>query len=199
MALAKNKTVRFAQVVERSGQPQVHTLWVTPAQDPALQQALRAHRVMTIAPGPGGKTDVGRVGFDTRGANGARRQFLIFPKSLERFEGARVVGIKFDLVAQPKRVAPGKSAILRLPPATSPRPAPASRRAPARPPHAAPPSVVPFPAPPRPTPSPTATRQTRAQARDEALTQALLAALEDLDQGRSAAARRRLARALAKK
>jgi hypothetical protein len=96
-----NKTVRFTQVVERSGKPQVHTLWLPPDKDPELQRAEKAHRVMTVESGvAGGKTDVGRVGFNAGTGNPA--QFLIFPKSLKRFEGARVVGIKFDLVAQPE-------------------------------------------------------------------------------------------------
>ena len=56
---------------------------------------------MTIEAGSaGGKTDVGKIGFET--GSGKPAQFLIFPKSLKSFEGARVVGIKFDLVAQPK-------------------------------------------------------------------------------------------------
>jgi hypothetical protein len=101
MAISQ-KTVRFARIVDKAGQPEVHTLWLPPDKDPQLKRAEKAHQVMTVAPNPtGGKTDVGIVGFDPdsskRGA-----QFLIFPKSLERFAGARVVGIKFDLVAQPK-------------------------------------------------------------------------------------------------
>jgi len=79
----------------------VHTLWLPPNKDPELQRAEKAHRVMTIESGaPGGKADVGRVGFDPDSARPA--QFLIFPKSLKSFEDVRVVGIKFDLVAQPK-------------------------------------------------------------------------------------------------
>lgn len=98
------KTVRFTQVVERSGEPQVHTLWLPPNKDPELQRAQKANRVMTIEPGSaGGKTDVGTIGFET--GSGKPAQFLIFPKSLKSFEGARVVGIKFDLVAQPKLAA----------------------------------------------------------------------------------------------
>jgi hypothetical protein len=104
VARAGIKTVRFTQVVERSGQPQVHTLWLPPDKDPELQRAQKAHRVMTIeSGGAGGKTDVGRVGFSPDSKRPA--QFLIFPKSLKTFEGARVVGIKFDLVAQPKLAA----------------------------------------------------------------------------------------------
>lgn len=111
---AGHKTVRFAKVVERSGQPHVHTLWLPPEKDPELQRAQKAGRVMTVErSASGSKTDVGVVGFDPAGPKNA--QFLIFPKSLKTFDGARVIGIKFDLVDQPK-VAPAhvpKSVIAR--------------------------------------------------------------------------------------
>ena len=100
MASAGSKSIRFAQVVERSGTPHVHTLWVKPENDPELQRAQKSGRVMTIEPGLGGsKADVGIVGFETSKPGS---QFLIFPKSLKRFSGRRVVGVKFDLVEQPK-------------------------------------------------------------------------------------------------
>jgi hypothetical protein len=96
-----NKAVRFSKVVERSGAPQVHTLWLRPDKDPELQRAQKAHRVMTVQSGAGGaKADVGTVGFKTDARGTA--QFLIFPKSLKQFEGARIVGVKFDLVRQPQ-------------------------------------------------------------------------------------------------
>lgn len=104
MARAGNKSVRFTKVVEESGEPHVHTLWLPPDKDPELQRAQKAHRVLTIESGTnGGKTDVGTVGFKPSAGN--RAQFLVFPKSLKRFEGARIIGIKFDLVAQPKLAA----------------------------------------------------------------------------------------------
>jgi hypothetical protein len=97
---ARKKTVRFTQGVERSGRPEVHTLWLPPDKDPELQRAQKAHRVMTIEPGSSGsKADAGTVGFERDAKLG---QFLIFPKSLKPFDGARVVGIKFDLIAEPK-------------------------------------------------------------------------------------------------
>ena len=101
---AGNKSVRFTRVVQRCGKPQVHTLWLPPEKDPELRRAQRAHRVMTVAPNTsGGKTDVGVVGFNLRA--GKHGQFLIFPRSLKRFDGARVVGIKFDFVGQAKPAA----------------------------------------------------------------------------------------------
>jgi len=48
----------------------------------------------------GGKADCGTIGFDRTHAQGA--QILIFPKSLRTFENAKIIGIDFDLVEQPK-------------------------------------------------------------------------------------------------
>jgi hypothetical protein len=101
VARAANKTVRFTRVVERSGRPHIHTLWLPPDKDPEFKRAREAHRVMTLEQTPGGgKADFGIVGFDAKHDHGG--QFLIFPKSIKPFEGARVVGVKFDLVEQPK-------------------------------------------------------------------------------------------------
>jgi hypothetical protein len=98
------KTVRFTRVVERSGQPHVHTLWVAPEKDPELKRARETNRVMVLERSGGtAKTDVGAVGFDPVRDKGA--QLLIFPKSLKPFEDARVIGIKFDLLEQPEVIA----------------------------------------------------------------------------------------------
>ncbi len=93
MKLLKTKTKRFADVVDAAGKPEVHTLWQKPAQDRHLQSEIKNHRVMTIQ-----KTETGRefgmAGFkETKGAT-----YLVFPKSLKRFENNRIVGINWDLV-----------------------------------------------------------------------------------------------------
>jgi len=89
----KTKTKRFADVVDASGKPEVYTLWQKPKQDRHLQSEIKNNRVMTIL-----KTDAGRefgmAGFKER--KGA--SYLIFPKSLKRFENRRIVGINWDLV-----------------------------------------------------------------------------------------------------
>jgi hypothetical protein len=90
--LLKVKTARFADVVEKAGEPEAYTLWQKPAQDRHLQSAIKNHRVMTIQQSDGG-TEFGIVGFKER--PGAR--YLVFPKSLKRFENRRIVGIKWDL------------------------------------------------------------------------------------------------------
>jgi len=93
MKLLKVKTARLAQVVEKAGQPQVYTLWQKPAQDRHLQSEIKNNRVMTIQRNDAG-TEFGMVGFkEKKGAS-----YLVFPKSLKRFENIRIVGINWDLV-----------------------------------------------------------------------------------------------------
>jgi hypothetical protein len=93
MKLLKVRTARFAQVVEKAGKPEVYTLWQKPAQDRHLQSEIENNRVMTIQKSESG-TEFGMVGFkEKKGAS-----YLIFPKSLKRFENERIVGINWDLV-----------------------------------------------------------------------------------------------------
>ena len=93
MKLLKVKTVRFAMVVEKAGKPQPYTLWQKPAQDRHLQSEIKNNRVMTIQKSEAG-SEFGMVGFkEKKGAS-----YLIFPKSLKRFENKRIVGINWDLV-----------------------------------------------------------------------------------------------------
>ena len=93
MKLLKVKTVRFAEVVEKAGQPDTYTLWQKPAADRHLQSQIKNNRVMTIKRSESG-SEFGVVGFkEQKGAS-----YLIFPKSLKRFENKRIVGINWDLV-----------------------------------------------------------------------------------------------------
>jgi hypothetical protein len=90
------KTARFADVVEKAGKPTPYTLW-TPAKDDAqFQRALKAHRVMSIHHETAGTAkDHGTVGY----TEDPKSLLLVFPKSVKRFEGKRVVGINYDLLA----------------------------------------------------------------------------------------------------
>ena len=89
------KTARFAAVVEAAGKPDTHLLLVSPETDKALQAAIKTHRVMTVHQElVGNKADHGTADFEPGGA----RQFLIFPKSISKFKGVRIVGIKYDLL-----------------------------------------------------------------------------------------------------
>ena len=93
MKLLKTKTARFAELVEKAGKPEVYTLWQKPAQDRHLQSEIKNNRVMTIQRSDTG-SEFGIVGFkEQKGAS-----YLIFPKSLKRFENKRIVGINWDLV-----------------------------------------------------------------------------------------------------
>jgi len=93
MKLLKVKTVRFAEMVEKAGRPQPYTLWQKPATDRHFQSALKNHRIMTIQQSDAG-SEFGLVGFKQEKTS----KYLMFPKSLKRFENKRVVGIKWDLV-----------------------------------------------------------------------------------------------------
>jgi hypothetical protein len=87
------KTARFAQVVQKSGDPEVYTLWQKPTADRHFQSSIKNHRTMTIQKSEAG-TEFGIVGFkECKGAN-----YLVFPKSLKRFENIRIVGINWELV-----------------------------------------------------------------------------------------------------
>lgn len=113
------KTVRFQKVVESSGKPEPHLVLVAPAKDSELQRAIKSGRLMTVFQASvGQKTDHGEIGFHA----GPSRQFLIFPKAVARFEGRRVVGIKYDLLDVPRASRREK------PVAEKKRPKAASRR-----------------------------------------------------------------------
>ena len=88
MKLLKTKTIRFSQIVEECGQPNVYTLWEKPAADRRFQAQLKNSRVMTVQKSQSG-TDFGIIGFkETKGA-----RYLVFPKSLKKFADKRVIGI----------------------------------------------------------------------------------------------------------
>ena len=92
MRVLKTKTTRFADVVESAGKPEPYTLWQKPAQDRRLQSEIKNHRVMTVLKTDSG-TEFGMVGFkEQKGGS-----YLVFPKSLKRFENNRIVGVNWDL------------------------------------------------------------------------------------------------------
>lgn len=180
------KTVRFAALIEASGAPQIHLAWAGPKDDSVLQKALRQHRVLTVHQRVrGAKKDFGVVGFEA--APGT--QYLIFPRSIRKFSGQRVVGIRYDLVADALPVAP------------SPRGPKKNSRVPS--PKAA--DVIAFPvskeetkpkhpsARPEPKPAKTAHRSEAAElAESDPIKREIRKAVADLSKGRVAAAKRRL-------
>lgn len=100
------KTARFATIVAKCGRPTLHLAWQPLAKDAALKSALAANRVMTIHRAlRGPHTDFGTVGF----VKEPNTQVLIFPRSLRRFAGQRVVGINYDLLADAAPLQPAKA------------------------------------------------------------------------------------------
>jgi hypothetical protein len=91
------QTVRFARIVETAGRPETALVFRKPEENKALMKAVREHRVMTMMPQiVGTKAAQGEIGLVKEKNN----IYLVFPKSLKRFEGKRVVGIKFDLIRE---------------------------------------------------------------------------------------------------
>jgi hypothetical protein len=95
MKLLKTKTVRFSQIVEKCGKPNIYILWQKPTADRHFQSQLKNNRVMTVQKSESG-TDFGIIGFKAR--KGAR--YLVFPKSLKQFADKRVIGIDWALVCE---------------------------------------------------------------------------------------------------
>jgi hypothetical protein len=92
MKLMKVKTVRFAEVVEKCGEPETYTMWRNSTDDPQLKKLLAQNRIMTIRRGAG--ADFGEVGFHEAKST----IYLQFRKSLKTFAGQRIIGIKWELV-----------------------------------------------------------------------------------------------------
>jgi hypothetical protein len=90
------KKIRFADLVPKSGRPQVHTIWTQPKKDPTLSRAIREGRVLTVFQEPG-TTDYGVLGFK----QAPHTSVLVFPRPLPHQPQARIIGIKYDLVEEP--------------------------------------------------------------------------------------------------
>lgn len=89
------KTAKFSEVVKKCGGPSIHLTWVDPAKDKTLKRALNETRVMTLHQElHGGKKDFGSVGF----LKDRHAQVLVFPKSLRRFSGRKVIAIDYSLI-----------------------------------------------------------------------------------------------------
>jgi hypothetical protein len=104
---SQGASARFAALVKAAGQPHVVTLWTRPEEDREFMKAVRGHRVLTVRQeNTGTRKDHGEVGFVREGSN----VYLVFPKSVKDFEGKRVIGIKYDLLAEAKPRGPARSA-----------------------------------------------------------------------------------------
>jgi hypothetical protein len=93
------KNVRFSDLVKASGRPQIVTLWTVPGDNPEIKKAIRENRILSVKQDPrSNKKEFGKIGFREE----KNFSYFIFPKSLQLTKEAHVVGIKYDLVDQPK-------------------------------------------------------------------------------------------------
>ena len=100
---ASTKTLRFSDLVKMFGRPEAVTLWQDPQADKPFMRAVQQNRVLTVKqPNVGTQKDYGIVGFRSEPS----ASFLIFPKSLAAAPGTKVVGIKYELLAQPSPAEP---------------------------------------------------------------------------------------------
>jgi hypothetical protein len=92
------KSVRFSEIVKACGQPEPVTPWLDPAKDKRFMTAVRQNRVMTVEQdNVGTHRDIGIFGFIKE----RNVSYFIFPKTLSRFVGKEVKGIKYELIKQP--------------------------------------------------------------------------------------------------
>src|SRR4051812_28828776 len=97
MDIKLKKTVRFTQLIESAGHPVPVTLWTKPEQDRNFSKAMKENRVLTVLQrSAGGKTDYGLVGFFQE----PLATYLVFPRSLEYPIESKIVGIKYEQLAQ---------------------------------------------------------------------------------------------------
>lgn len=93
-----SKTIRFSEIVKQSGRPESVALWTKPKDNPPLMRAVRENRVLTlIQKSMGMSADFGVIGFHQKPS----ALYLIFPKALPNATDLRVIGIKYDLMAEP--------------------------------------------------------------------------------------------------
>jgi hypothetical protein len=93
----KPKTIRFSELVKRSGKPETATLWTKPGANPAFMKAVRENRVLTIVQQTTGtKKERGEIGFHEQHS----AIYLVFPKPLPKAAGiSEVIGIHYELLA----------------------------------------------------------------------------------------------------
>jgi hypothetical protein len=185
------KTVRFATVVAAAGKPAPHPLWMSPGRDRVLQQALKAHRVMTVHQDVRGtRKDYGTVGMTQE----PEAQHLVFPRSLRKFEGQRIVGIDYGELADGASLASTSTADAPAAPVrgrprakSEPRPRPVKAR------RAGKTDVVPFEPPRAAAPKPRVVRTSRAQEPvPRKVVQEVRRAAVELQAGKAVAAYERL-------
>src|SRR6185436_9594835 len=97
------KTVRFTKLVEEPGEPVPVTLWTEPEEDRDFAKAMREGRVLTVVQrNVGARADYGLVGFFKE----PLAMYLLFPKKLAHPEETKVIGIKYEQLAETKPKGP---------------------------------------------------------------------------------------------
>jgi hypothetical protein len=90
------ETVRFSELIEKAGKPEIYLPLSDPKLDRNFMGAAREGRVLSIKQEPTGtKKDFGTVGFVAE----KYLSYLVFPKPLTEFKDKRVVGIKYDILS----------------------------------------------------------------------------------------------------
>jgi hypothetical protein len=103
MRVKEKKTVRFAQLVEEFGRPEQVTLWTAPEENRDFMKAVRENRVVTVIhQNIGSKADYGLVGFFKK----ALAAFVVFPKRLPYPAETKIIGIKYQEIAESKSAGP---------------------------------------------------------------------------------------------
>lgn len=98
-----DKAIRFTELIQQSGKPYATTLWSDPEKDSAFQKAIKENRVVTVKQeATGSKRDFGTIGFNRE----KNVSYFVFPKKLPKMKDAKVIGIKYGLLDQPKTKDP---------------------------------------------------------------------------------------------
>lgn len=99
----KVKAARLESLIEAAGQPEQVTLWAKPKAGSEFIKAAEQNRVATVVQNnTGTKKDFGVIGFETL----PNATFLLFPRPLPYAAGTRIVGIKYERIAQPEPKGP---------------------------------------------------------------------------------------------
>jgi hypothetical protein len=118
------ETVRFSAILKTAGKPQTYLPLSDPKRDKDFMRAVREDRVVSLKQEPTGtKKDFGSVGFLPE----RYISYLIFPKPLTAFKDKRIVGIKYDALAD-SISTPRTSARSLKPPRPKPKPKPRPKR-----------------------------------------------------------------------
>lgn len=98
--------IRFQELVKQSGKPETMALWKKPADGDPFLRAVKENRVLTVFQKPSGThKDFGKIGFHQEPFS----LYLVFPNPLPKALEARIIGVKYDLIEEPKAKDPVKS------------------------------------------------------------------------------------------